>query len=232
VRAQFPGASSASSAGLCALCPCRPHSPQIVPPEVISEQYKASVCKLDGPIVSLPIKAGPFAMCGRCVDGRAPLCLLVLPRTMALMFLGFKSLAVFWAGTQCGSYIRIAAPAAGGNYGCELWLSRRASVVQSNDGTLRFSMDAVSVLHSEARHLVAYVVVGPLRVVFSVAHAPNNGSASTTQVDEWWASVTRTILGCMRDGAVLVCLHDTNQQLAASAGDCCGAIGWQSTTNA
>ena len=87
---------------------------------------------------------------------------------------------------QDSNYIRLIAPATGGQGGCELWFAKRLPLGTHGGERIFFSRSQLIVLHAEAEMLFVVMNIAGIEFLVVSAHGPHRAH-STDTICTWWA---------------------------------------------
>ena len=107
-----------------------------------------------------------------------------------------------------------------GNFGVELWFSRRHPFARIGDTELIVEPGDLLTLQSDPRILIVRYSRGPLRILFVSLHAPG---ATHPHRNAWW-STFQTRLGRLYGGEAVVLLGDFNTHFSVALGEHVGDL--------
>ena len=84
------------------------------------------------------------------------------------------------------NYIRLVAPADGGQGGTEIWISRTLPVGRRNDEPLRITRSDLLVLHATSEILLMVLTIAGIEILLVSAHAPHKAHAAE-DITTWWS---------------------------------------------
>ena len=107
-----------------------------------------------------------------------------------------------------------------GQFGCELWLSRRLPIGSRNGAPVFFKPDRITVLYGDARLLIAKAQADSTAFIFGVCHAPHEQTPEGEK-DIWWKRLDTKLRQYTRQGRVFL-MGDFNARLSETDGNCVG----------
>ena len=107
------------------------------------------------------------------------------------------------AGVWCDDgYLRVVAPSAGGNYGCQIWISVSLPFARHHGRPVRIGRDNITVEHCEPRRLVVVVQAPGVHIMCLSLHAPHGMEANEAKL--WWSETSDIVTRCARVADKLV----------------------------
>ena len=99
-----------------------------------------------------------------------------------------------------------------GNFGCELWLHTKKTIVQGKGQKRGWDVQSAIVKVREPRLLIVTIAAGKVPFALIVLHAPSNHLGEEVQ-ETWWAQTTKSVKRAVPHSHHVIVLADANAQL-------------------
>ena len=99
-----------------------------------------------------------------------------------------------------------------GNFGCELWLHIKKTIVQGKGQKHGWDVQSAIVKVREPRLLIVTIAAGKVPFALIVLHAPSNHLGEEVQ-EKWWAQTTKSVKRAVPHSHHVIVLADANAQL-------------------
>ena len=99
-----------------------------------------------------------------------------------------------------------------GNFGCELWLHIKKTIVQGKGQKHGWDVQSAIVKVREPRLLIVTIAAGKVPFALIVLHAPSNHLGEEVQ-ETWWAQTTKSVKRAVPHSHHVIVLADANAQL-------------------
>ena len=99
-----------------------------------------------------------------------------------------------------------------GNFGCELWLNTKKTIIQGKEQQKGWDIQSAMVKVREPRLLIVTIAAGNAPFALVVMHAPSNHLGEEVQ-ELWWSKTTKSVRQAVPINHHIVVLADANAQL-------------------